>query len=100
MTRTEAGSFALFFYARGDDKADALGCGSREALEAQALDAMGQVAAPAVEESPAAPVPTAPAPTPDAEAPAGTETEEPVDAGKDAGIWDGFERAIGNLRRK
>ncbi|MCB9703223.1 MAG: hypothetical protein H6711_15115 [Myxococcales bacterium] len=86
MVRNEAGSFVLAFVREGDEDFDQLGCGTRSALEARALDILAQVRAE--DEGPAAtkpePVEQPPPQRPQPEAV--EEAEEEVSTEKDEAI--------------
>ncbi|HRI06936.1 MAG TPA: hypothetical protein PKW35_03915, partial [Nannocystaceae bacterium] len=92
LLQNEAGSFILAFYREGDANFDRLGCGTREALEARALDIVGQAT-----DTDEAPAPShAPAPTPPP-APAAASTPLPPDPAKDRALMDALKQTLSGL---
>lgn len=97
LLQNDAGSFILAFYREGDTNFDRLGCGTREALEARALDIVGQ--ATDTDEAPApapAPAPT-PTPAPTPAAPTTAAAAPAPDPAKDRRLMDTLKQTLDGL---
>lgn len=94
LLQNEAGSFILAFYREGDTNFDRLGCGTREALEARALDIVGQATDNDEPPAPTPPSTPSPAPMPSPAAPSPAPAPDPA---KDRALMDALKQTLSGL---